>query len=296
MRVGKVKDYENEKKYGVFDFINCGIMLLVLFVTFYPFIYIISISFSDTMYIVQNQVSFYPKGFNMSAYKMLFQSPRIPRAYLNTIIYTTSGVFVNLFLTIITAYPISKKHLRGKKYIMLMILITMFFNGGIIPNYLLVRSLKMIDTIWALIIPNAIWTFELLILKNFFENVPNELNEAAKIDGASEFRVLFTIFIPLSKAAIAAIALFYTMGHWNSFFNPMIYLNSMDKLPLQVILRDMLIEDTAKTSSTIGEYMSLTPIALKNATIFISLLPMLMLYPYIQRFFTKGLMLGAVKG
>lgn len=126
--------------------------------------------------------------------------------------------------------------------------------------------------------------------------MPNELNEAAKIDGASEFRVLFTIFIPLSKAAIAAIALFYTMGHWNSFFNPMIYLNSMDKLPLQVILRDMLIEDTAKTSSTIGEYMSLTPIALKNATIFISLLPMLMLYPYIQRFFTKGLMLGAVKG
>lgn len=164
LRIMKMK-----KKYGVFDFINCGIMLLVLFVTFYPFIYIISISFSDTMYIVQNQVSFYPKGFNMSAYKMLFQSPRIPRAYLNTIIYTTSGVFVNLFLTIITAYPISKKHLRGKKYIMLMILITMFFNGGIIPNYLLVRSLKMIDTIWALIIPNAIWTFELLILKNFLK-------------------------------------------------------------------------------------------------------------------------------
>jgi len=285
-----------KKKFSLFDLVINILMALVLFVTIYPFIYIIAVSFSETQYIVQNQVTFYPKGFNFDAYKMILESPKIPRAYLNTITYTFIGVVFNLVFTIITAYPLSKKDLRGRKLIMLMIVFTMLFNGGMIPNYLLVRSFKLLDSMWSLIIPNLIWTFELLILKNFFEGLPNELYEAAKIDGASEFRVLFSIVIPLSRASIASIALFYAMGHWNSFFIPMIYINSMEKLPLQVVLREMLLDDTLKSSSTLGEFASLTPVAIKNATIFISLVPMLLLYPFIQKFFTKGLMVGAVKG
>ena len=285
-----------KQKFGIFDVIVYTVMIIVLLITVYPFIYVAAVSFSDSTYIVQNKVSFYPRGFNINAYRMILESPTIPRAYMNTIIYTAAGVFFNMLFTITMAYPLSKKYLKGKGFVTTLVVITMFFNGGIIPNYLVVRNFHLLDSMWALIIPNAIWTFELLILKSFFESMPEEIYEAARIDGASEFRVLLNIAIPLSKAAIASVSLFYAMGHWNSFFLPMIYISSMNKLPLQVVLRDMLMQDTLKTSSTIGDYSSLTPMAVKNATIFISLIPMLLLYPFIQRFFTKGLMLGAVKG
>ncbi len=284
-----------DKKMTLFDIVNGFIMLLVGFILLYPIIYIVSVSFSDTIYIVQNKVTFFPKGFNIEAYKLILKNARIPRAYLNTMIYTSLGTFINVMMTAVGAYPLSKKNLFGRKFFITAIVITMFFNGGMIPSFIVVQKLGLIDSMWALVIPNAIWTMELLIMKSFYESISPSLYEAAIIDGASEFRILFQIMIPLSKAAIASIALFYFMGHWNSFFLPLIYLNDSDKFPLQIVLKEMLLDGSAKESNLMTQ-AKMTPEAMKNATIFLSMVPVMMVYPFAQKYFTKGVMLGSVKG
>jgi putative aldouronate transport system permease protein len=284
-----------KRKTTIFDVINITVLLFIAFITFYPVLYIVSVSFSDTTSIVQNKIRFFPKGFNLQAYKFILEDIRIPRAYLNTIMYTAAGTFVNILMTALGAYPLSKKGFFGRRFFMAAIVFTMFFNGGMIPNYIIVQKLKLIDTIWAIIIPNAIWTMELLILKSFYESIPASLYESAIVDGASEYRILFQIMLPLSKAALASIGLFYFMGHWNSFFIPLIYLNDAKKFPLQLVLREMLIFDTAKESNLMDQSM-MTPEAMKNATIFISMIPVLLIYPFAQKYFVKGVMVGSVKG
>jgi putative aldouronate transport system permease protein len=284
-----------KRKINLFDVINIIILLAVAFVTFYPLLYIVSVSFSDTLYIVQNKIRFFPKGFNLEAYKFIIKDPRIPRAYINTIVYTAVGTLINLLMTSLAAYPLSKSGFFGRKFFMSAIVFTMFFSGGLIPNFIIVQKLGMVDSIWALVIPNAIWTMELLILKSFYESIPASLYESAIIDGASEYRILFTIILPLSKAALASIGLFYFMGHWNSFFIPMIYLNDAKKYPLQLVLREMLIFDTAKESNLIDQ-SAMTPEAMKNATIFISMVPVMIIYPFAQKYFVKGVMVGSIKG
>jgi len=283
------------RKFSVFDFLNIVLMLFIGIIMLYPVLYIVAISFSDSYYIAQNKITFFPMGFNINAYKTVFASNKIPQAYLNTFIYTGFGTFLSVLLTAISAYPLSKKSFFGKKFFMMAIIVTMFFNGGIIPNFIIVQRLGMIDTIWAMILPNAIWTFELIILKSFYESISPSLYESAIIDGASEYRILFQIIIPLSKAALASIALFYFMGQWNSYFIPMIYLNDSKKLPLQVVLREMLIYDGTNDSNLI-DAAKITPEALKNATIFISMIPVLIVYPFAQKYFASGVMLGSVKG
>lgn len=283
------------RKFSVFDFLNTVLMLFIGIIMLYPVLYIVAISFSDSYYIAQNKITFFPMGFNINAYKTVFASNKIPQAYLNTFIYTGFGTFLSVLLTAISAYPLSKKSFFGKKFFMMAIIVTMFFNGGIIPNFIIVQRLGMIDTIWAMILPNAIWTFELIILKSFYESISPSLYESAIIDGASEYRILFQIIIPLSKAALASIALFYFMGQWNSYFIPMIYLNDSKKLPLQVVLREMLIYDGTNDSNLI-DAAKITPEALKNATIFISMIPVLIVYPFAQKYFASGVMLGSVKG
>ncbi|WP_062110138.1 carbohydrate ABC transporter permease [Bacillus niameyensis] len=284
-----------EKKFTIFTVFNTLILLGVGIAILYPIVYIIAVSFSDTSQVVQGKVWLWPKGFNIDAYKEILTQNRIPKAYLNTLIYTGLGTFINLMMTAIAAYPLSRVTFFGRKFFMLAIVLTMFFNGGMIPTYVLVQSLGMIDTIWAIVIPNAIWTVELLILKSFYENMPDSLRESAIIDGASEFRILFNIMIPLSKPALASIGLFYFMGHWNSYFLPMIYLNDSAKYPLQVVLRDMLIFANNENESLIDK-AALAPEALKNATIFISMIPVLIIYPFAQKYFAKGVMLGSEKG
>ena len=283
------------KRLSLFDMINGLVMLALGAVILYPIIYVVSVSFSDTIYIVQNKITFYPKGFNLDAYKMILEDSRIPRSYLNTILYTTVGTTVNLLMTAMGAYPLAKNNFFGRKFFVTAIVITMFFSGGMIPSYIIVQKLGLINSMWALVIPNAIWTTQLLILKSFYESIPSSLYEAAIVDGASEYRILFQIIIPLAKPALASLALFYFMGHWNSYFLPLIYLNDLDKLPLQVILRDMLIDNTASNSNLMTA-SKMTPEALKNATIFISMVPVLMIYPFVQKYFAKGIMLGSVKG
>lgn len=283
------------KRFTFFDFLLTVVLGLIAIVTVYPVVYIVAVSFSDTAYIVQNKVFLWPRGFNIEAYKQILESPRIPRAYWNTILYTTVGTFINLLMTAVAAYPLSRTGFVGRKFFMVAIVLTMFLNGGIIPTFLIVQKLNLIDSIWAIVLPNAIWTVELLIIKSFYENMSPSLRESAVMDGASEYRVLFNIVIPLSKPALASIGLFYFMGHWNSFFIPMIYLNDAKLYPLQVVLRDMLLFDTNKQAGAIEQAL-LAPQALKNATIFISMVPVLLIYPFAQKYFAQGIMLGSEKG
>lgn len=289
----KRKAFQN--RWTLFDMILTLILSIVAIVTVYPVLYIVVISFSDTASIVQNKVFLWPKGFNLDAYKEILASPKIPRAYMNTILYTVVGTAINLLMTAVAAYPLSRPGFFGRKYFMIAIVLTMFLNGGMIPTFLIVQKLHLIDSMWALVIPNAIWTIELLILKSFYEAMSSSLRESAVIDGASEYRILFSIIIPLSKPALASIGLFYFMGHWNSFFLPMIYLNDMKLYPLQVVLRDMLFFDMSKESGLVDQ-AALAPQAVKNATIFISMVPVLLIYPFAQRYFAKGIMLGSEKG
>ncbi len=281
------------RKWTLFDYVNTFFMLIVFFVTLYPMLYIVSVSLSDTIYIT-GQSHFLPKGFNIEAYKMIFTDERIPRALLNSILYTSTGTVFNLFMTSLAAYPLARKTFFGRKFFLIIITLTMFFSGGMIPNFLLVNNLKMVDTIWSLIIPNAIRTVELLIIKSFYETIDREIHESAIIDGASELTILYKLYIPLSKAVLASVALFFFMGHWNSFFLPLIYLNDVKKYPLTIVLRDMLIYDTAKESN-LEETSVMTLEAIKNATVVVSMIPVLLVYPFVQKYFVKGVMLGSIK-
>lgn len=284
-----------ESRFSLFRIVNTIILTCAAIVTLYPILYIFAVSLSDTASVVQGKVFLLPRGLNIDAYLDVIKDARIPRAYLNTVFYTVLGTTVNLLVTAISAYPLAKSDFIGRKFWMLAIVVTMFLNPGIIPNFLIVQGLGLTNTVWALVIPNAIWTMELIILKSFYENMSSQIREAALIDGASEYRILFNIIIPLSKPALASIGLFYFMGHWNSFFLPMIYLNESHMYPLQVVLRDMLIFSEGNDSNLVDS-SALAPQAMKNATIVLSMIPVLLVYPFAQKYFAKGVMLGSEKG
>lgn len=284
-----------KQRFGIFDCINYVIMAAAAFITLYPVWYVLCISLSSTAAINSGTISFWPKEINIDAYIQVLKTPKIPRAYLNSIVYTSVGTICCLVFTTLFAYPVSRKNFIFRKPLMIMVTITMFFGGGMIPTFLLVQSVGLLDSMWSLIIPNLIWTFDLIVIKNFFEGVPGEMYEAAVVDGASEFRIFLQIYVPLAKPAIASVALFFAMGQWNSYLLPSIYLNTAEKLPLQVVLRDMLIDMTSQNPNSLEE-SKFTPEALKNATIFVSILPFVVVYPYLQKYFVKGLTVGAVKG
>jgi len=283
------------RRWTLFDFALTLILGLLSMVLIYPVFYVFIVSFSDTASVARNSVFLWPKGFNFEAYRQIFETARIPRAYLNTVIYTGVGTGINLLMTAVAAYPLSRPGLFGRKFFVLAIVLTMFINGGIIPTYLVVQKLHLIDTIWAIVLPNAIWTFELLIIKSFYEAMSDAIRESAVVEGASEYRILFSLIMPLSKPALASIGLFYFMGHWNSYFLPMIYLNDANLYPLQVALREMLFFDVARQTG-LTERASLAPEIIKNATIVISMIPVLVIYPFAQKYFAKGVMLGSEKG
>ena len=284
-----------KEKTGLFDIIITLVMGLILVIILYPMLNIIAISFSGSAHVVQRSVTVFPRGFTLDAYREIFSSPKIPRAYMNTLIYTGLGTAINILMTILTAYPLSKSHLVGRKGFMTMIMLTMFFSGGMIPTYIVVRTLGMINTIWSLLLPNAIWTIELLILMSFFRSLPNAIYESAVIDGASEYRILWQLYVPLSKASLASIGLFYFMGHWNSYVLPFLYLNDQSMYPIQLVLKDMLLDETSSISNMVTT-SAFTPTSLKNAVIFITMIPVMIIYPFVQRYFVQGVMIGSVKG
>ena len=284
-----------KQKFGVFDAINYLVMAIAAFITLYPVWYVLCVSLSSTAAINSGVISFWPKEINIDAYLQILKTPKIPRAYLNAIVYTFIGTVTCLITTVVYAYPLSRKNFIFRKPLMIMVTITMFFGGGMIPSYLLIQSLGLLDSMWSIILPHLIVPFDLIVIKNFFEGVPNEMYEAAVVDGASEFRIFSQIYVPLAKPAIASVALFFAMQQWNGYLLPSIYISTPEKQPLQVVLRDMLVDMTSQNSNSVEE-TKFTPEALKNATIFISVAPFLIVYPYLQKYFVKGLTVGAVKG
>ncbi|NMB95258.1 MAG: carbohydrate ABC transporter permease [Clostridiaceae bacterium] len=282
-----------------FDALNVLIMILLIIATLYPLLYVVFASISIPSRLMQHQgVLLRPLGFELEAYKLAFRNPMILKGYLNTLFVVTVGTAVNIVMTSLGAYVLSRKGLLWKKLIMIIIVFTMFFGGGMIPTYLLVKSLKLTDTLWALIIPGTISTYNMIVMRTSFSSIPDSLEESARIDGAKEFTILFKIVIPLSLPVIAVMILFYGVGHWNSWFSALIYLRKRELYPLQLILREILISnDTNQMLVGMGG-MDLEPIAetVKCATSVIATLPILCIYPFLQKYFIKGVMIGALKG
>ncbi|WP_123043353.1 carbohydrate ABC transporter permease [Cohnella candidum] len=283
----------------VFDAVVYAIAAAIMLVVLYPLIFVVSASFSNPVNVLAGEVWLLPKGFNVDAYTNIFHNAKIWVGYRNTILYTVVGTLINLIMTILAAYPLSRPDLPGRGVLMVFITLTMFFSGGLIPTYLLVKDLGMVDTMWALIVPGAIATYNLIVMRTYFQSsIPWELQEAAHIDGCSNWRLLINIILPLSKPIIAVMVLFYAVGHWNSFFNALIYIRHENLYPLQLVLREiLLIGQNADADGNVGmEGKVLLAESIKYAVIIISSLPVLIMYPFVQRHFVKGVMIGSIKG
>lgn len=293
----KIKISKAQKIFNIFNII---LMLILSVIMIYPMWHVFCASFSVSDKLVSHLGPiFTPIGWSLAAYEGVFSNPMIVRSYINTIIIVVSGVFVNIVLTAMLAYGLSQKNVFWSKTIMKVITVTMFISGGLIPKYLLVsRTLGLSNTYLSLILPLAIDTYYLIIMRTSFSQVPESLVESARLDGASHMRVLFQIVLPLSKSIIAVMILYYAVGHWNSWFNASIYIKERTKFPLQLILREILIQNDTSSMSQDAIFEDQYSIGetIKYATIVVATVPILCVYPFLQRYFTKGVLLGAVKG
>jgi len=286
-------------KSRIFDIVNTAVMLVVAFVMIYPLYYVLAASFSNASEFVSHRGMLWaPLSPNVLAYQLAFKNPMLLKGYANTIFIVVVGVAVNLVMTVLGAYFLSRKDVKLQKLIMIIIIITMFFSGGMIPFYFSVRDLGLQNTHWAIIFPAAINTFNLIIMKTAFLSVPESLTESASLDGAGHVRILVKIILPVTKSSLAVIGLYYAVEHWSSWFNAMLFLEDREKYPLQLILREILIQNNmtemADGSDVAGKaFISET---IKYAIIVISTAPILCVYPFLQKYFTKGVMIGAVKG
>lgn len=283
----------------VFDAVVNIYLLLCILLVVYPIIFVVSSSLSSAEAIMSGSVWLWPVDINIEGYKAVFSNESIWNGYLNTIIYTGLGTAINIILTLMLAYPLSRKDFIGGKLIMMLVTFTMIFNGGIIPTYLVVKNLGMINTVWAMVIPTGLTAYNTIITRTFLrQNIPDELFEAAKIDGCTNIRFITSIVLPLSKSIIAVIGLFYAVMHWNSYFKALIYLRDEMKYPLQLVLRQILIQNQTNemmdvASQSKGEYLEAL---LKYGVIVVSIVPMLIVYPFVQKYFVKGVMVGSLKG
>lgn len=291
----KIKRSKGEKTFQVF---NYAFLTLVIVICFYPVWYVAMASFSNSNLLTQHSgLLMKPAGFSIDAYKKVFQNPMIGKGYANTLFILVVGVIFDLIMTSLGAYFLSRKRVLFKKPIMLFIVFTMFFSGGMIPFYINLRELHLTNTLWGLIVPFMINTSNLIILRTAFESIPESLIEAAQIDGAGHFRILSTIVLPLSKAMLAVMVLYYGVSIWNSWFWASAILRNREMYPLQIILREILLSNdtssmTAGTSAMDTEAIGMT---IKYATIMVATIPILCVYPFLQKYFTKGTMVGAVK-
>ena len=286
---------------AVFHAVVLLFLALVTIVILFPVLNIIATSFSSYNAVIAGRVWIWPAEFQLETYKAVFSSGSIFLGYRNTILYTVLGTCVNLAVTICAAYPLSFSDLRGKNALSGFFAFTMLFSGGMVPGYIVVNRLGLIDTIWAMLLPGALSVWNMIIMRTFFQsNVPRELYEAATIDGCSDFRYLVQVMLPLSGSIIAVIALYYAVGHWNGYFNAMLYLNTKPRYPLQIFLREILL--LGQMDSDMAGNMDYSLYAqgaselIKYAVIVVSSLPMMVIYVFIQRFFVKGVMIGAIKG
>lgn len=283
-------------------FINYIMLTFLLVIVLYPLIYIISCSFSSGDALMSGKVKLFPVNPTLQSYRAVFKYQSIWTGYQKSIIYAVVGTIISMVLTLFAAYPLSRDDFRGKKIFTVIILFTMMFSGGLIPTYLLVKNLKLLDSIWAVVLPGAVNAYNIIVARTFFANtIPKELQEAAEMDGCSDFRFFTKIVIPLSTPIIAVLSLWVVVGLWNSYFGPMIYLNSQEKYPLQLVLRRILLLSQVNLNQsnidpeTIRKNQYLSEM-LKYGTIIISTLPLMIIYPFVQKYFVKGVMIGSVKG
>ncbi|MDG4819225.1 carbohydrate ABC transporter permease [Micromonospora sp. WMMD956] len=284
--------------YRVFQAVNAVILTGVVIVTLYPFVNIVARSLSDEAYIIAGRVNLVPRGFNLTTYKLVMSDALFWTNYRNTVVYTVVATVISIVLTTCYAYVLSKPRLKGRGALVGIAVFTMFFSGGLIPNYVLITSLGMKNTIWAVVVPNAINVFNLLVMKAFFESLPEELEEAAAVDGLNTYGTLLRIVLPLSKAIIATMVLFYAVSFWNSWFTAFLYLDQQEMFPVTVYLRNLIAGATgAQSAGGVAESDAVQAAAtLQAVTIVLTTLPILAVYPFIQRYFVSGVMLGAVKG
>lgn len=274
----------------------CAIALIAILI---PLIFVVAASFSSPDALLSAKVFLWPVDFTLRGYKMVFDHDLLPLSFWNSIVYTVVGTVINLVLTVLAAYPLSRKDLAVRNPIMMLFAFTMLFNGGMIPTYLLVRDLGMLDTMWAILLPTAISVWNLIITRTYFQtSIPQEILESASIDGCNDFQFLIKMVIPLSVPILAVNVLLYAVGHWNSYFNEMIYLSTNTKYPLQLILRDILLNDQSAGTMDVTQQLERqkTQYLLQYSSMVVGTVPLMLLYPAVQKYFIKGIMVGAVKG
>lgn len=284
-----------------FDIFNYLLLTLVLLIALYPMWYVIVSSLSEgVLFMAHRGPLFKPLGLDLTNYRYVFNNPRIATGYKNTLIVVAVGTFLNVTVTSLGAYVLSRKNVLWKNYLMVIIVITMFFSGGLIPLYIVVKNLGLVNKLWALMLPNLVSTYNLIVMRTYFNSIPDEIEESARIDGANHFTILFRLFIPLSLPVIAVMILWYGVGHWNAWFHAYIFINKGELFPLQLILRQILIKGSvlqAAVGSNVGEEnKSQIEETMKYAVIVVATVPVLLIYPFLQKYFVKGIMIGAIKG
>jgi putative aldouronate transport system permease protein len=281
----------------LFDAVNYLVLTLLMLSTLYPFYYIFVVSLSSIGEIAKHgSVMLFPRGFTLEAYSAVMDNPNILKGFRNSVFYVAAGTAINLVMTTFAAYGLSKKWLMGRKIIMFMIVFTMFFSGGLIPGFLVVQKLGLYNTVWALLLPGAMSAWNMILMRTYFMGISENLDEAARMDGANDFQILFRVYLPVSLPILAVMFLFYAVGHWNSWFAASIYLRNRDLYPLQLILREILIQ--GRIADFGGDTTNVTQQVAKNlkyATIIVSTVPILVVYPFIQKYFVKGVMIGSLK-
>ena len=301
----KTKPVKRCREDVIFDTVIFIILTLILFVVAYPLYWVIISSFSDPTAVSAGKVLLRPMGFTLKGYAEVFKNSQVMRGFFNSIVITFVGVCVNLAVTLPTAYALSRDNFSRKKPITVFYMITMFFGGGMIPTYLVVKNMQLLNTIWALVLPGCLSVYNMIVARTFFKsNISEELYEAGEIDGCTQSRFFFQIALPLSKAIIAIMVLYYGVGHWNSYFSALLYISDQDKYPLQLVLRNILITNqtalsqtatTAAARAALQEQQQLIDV-MKYSLIIISSVPVLIMYPLVQKHFVKGVMIGSVKG
>ena len=286
------------RKFTLGWFLRTLILWLIVFIMIFPLLHMLAVTFSDKLSVMQSKVYFWPKGWNLEAYKFILKYELIFTAYKNTLIYVICGTAIALFVLVTGAYALSKKRCPFGKQINILIMITMFFSGGMIPTYLAVKWLGMLNTMWAVILPSAFTAYNMIIMRSFFTQFPAEIEESGKLDGLNDIGVLWYLVLPTSTAILATIGLFAAVSYWNSFFAPLIYLSDQKKYTLQIILRQIVMQSVLSSNTGIETQMSKTIAedSIKYGTIIVSIVPIIAVYPFLQKYFVKGVMIGSVKG
>lgn len=297
----KKKKYNGREAHELsFRIINSVILVFAFIVVAVPLLNVVSSSFSAPSEIIRGRVTIWPKGFNIDAYKQIFNSRMLLNGYKNSIVYTVVGTTINIVMTVLAAYALSVKEFVGRKLFTAMFVFTMIFSAPLIPTFLNIESLGLLDTMWALVLPGAISVYNLIICRTYFQTIPGEMLESATIDGADDFHLLIQFVLPLSKSILAVLVLYYAVGHWNAYFDAFIYLNSESKFTLQVVLRNIMSTAAAlqeMADATVDQSQRAAMIeVLKYAIIVFGSLPVILLYPFVQKYFVKGVMIGSVKG